>query len=305
MTDKRDYYEVLDVPKDSPKDAIKKAYRQKAKKFHPDVNKEDSKAAESKFKEVSEAYEVLIDEDKRRMYDQHGHAGLNGAFGQNGFQWDNFTHTQDISDLFGGGGGSIFDMFFGGGRRRSSRGPQMGRDLRIPIELTLEQAAKDNKIELKIPRKMPCNKCQGSGLAEGATRDTCSQCGGRGQVQSMRRTPFGTMSVVNTCSSCRGAGTMISKPCSICSGIGRVEQNTPIEIPIPKGIDHGSKIRIPDGGDYGQNGGPPGSLIVIVRLEDHDHFVRRGPDIHSELQLTLSQLVVNPHDDKQFLFQCI
>ncbi|HEQ78645.1 MAG TPA: molecular chaperone DnaJ, partial [Euryarchaeota archaeon] len=285
--------EVLGVSKDSSKDEIKKAYRKKAKQFHPDLNKDNPKGAEEKFKEVSEAYEVLADEQKRKLYDQYGHSGVESHFGQGGFQWDDFTHYQDVSDLFGdffggGGGGSFFDLLFGNRGRRSQRGPMRGRDLQIPVELTLEQAGKESRLELKVKRKVPCKKCSGTGLAEGSKRDRCSQCGGQGQVRSMRRTPFGTVSTVTTCSQCRGSGTVINNPCPDCSGSGRTDKSAPIEVTIPAGVDDGSKLRIGEGGDYGPDGGPPGDLIVHIRVKPHEKFIRRGPDIHSVLNLTFS-----------------
>ncbi len=286
---KRDYYETLGVDKSADKKEIKSAYRKLAKKYHPDRNKDDPEEAEEKFKEISEAYEVLADEDKRRMYDQYGHSGVNDQFSQGGFTWDDFTHQQDINDIFGEFfGGSIFDMFFGG-RGRTARGPQRGRDLQVPISLTLEQMATDTKIELKVKRRVPCEKCDGTGMAEGSERVRCPDCGGGGRVRKGRSTPFGQVSTVTTCSSCNGKGTKITSPCPRCAGAGREVKNTPIEIRIEKGVDEGQRLRVSGGGDYGPDGGPPGDLIVFIRQKEHDKFVRKGPDIHSVVPLTFSQ----------------
>jgi len=296
---KRDYYDVLGVSRDASKAEIKKAYRKMARKHHPDANRENQADAEEKFKEISEAYEVLADDEKRPRYDRYGHEGVN--FGGGGFSWDDFTHQGDISDIFGqlfgsgsGGGGGIgdlFSQFFGGGARQ--RGPRnRGADLRYDISLTLEQAYSGLEQEVTIPRDTKCGDCSGSGAAEGGSTVTCSQCGGRGMVQHVQRRGF--MQTVQTaeCPQCSGDGKTVDKPCRNCSGRGIREAKQKIKLTIPAGIDDGHRLRLRGQGSAGSHSGPPGDLYVVTNVERHRTFQRQETEIVLELEVTPAQAVL-------------
>ena len=296
MAEKRDYYDVLGVEKDASKDVIKKAYRKLAKKHHPDMNKDDVKAAEEKFKDISEAYEILADADKRMRYDKFGHAGVDASFGANGFGWDNFTHQQDISDIFGdffGGGGSIFDALFGGGghgRRRT--GPQRGSDLRYDIEITLKEADAGYEKTIRFPRTVGCEKCGGTGASEGSQPMTCSTCSGSGQVKSIRQRGYSQFISVNACDTCRGAGQIIERPCEKCGGSGHEKKTSKIKITIPKGAENGTRLRLGGEGEAGSRGGQPGDLYIIVHVKAHEDFIREGAHLLTELDITYPQAVL-------------
>lgn len=290
MAEKRDYYGVLGVGKSASKSEIKKAYRRLAKKYHPDVNK--SVEAEDKFKELSEAYEVLSDDNKKALYDQYGHAGVSGQFTGGGFGWNDFTHFSDIEDLFGSNffGRDIFDVFFGGGRARQRHaGPQKGADLRYDLDITLEDAAKGLKTELKIPRQMKCKLCGGSGAKKGTSAVTCSACGGSGQQRSERRTPFGLFSTLTTCGKCKGSAEIIENPCSHCAGTGITQNIQQLSLNIPAGIESGSHLRVRGEGDAGFRGGSEGDLYVVINVKPHDFFARDGDNLYCEIPLTFSQ----------------
>ena len=230
MAEKRDYYEVLGVGRNATEDEVKKAYRNLAKKYHPDVNK--SPKAEEKFKELSEAYEILIDKDKRANYDRFGHAGAESVFGREGFTWSDFTHFNDVEDLFGGNffGRDIFDVFFGGERRAGRTGPVIGGDLRYDLTITLEDAAFGLKTEINIPKTGVCDLCKGSGAKPGTRINTCTLCNGTGQERRERRTPFGQFVSITTCSRCHGEGKTIESPCPRCNGTGSIRQTTKISV---------------------------------------------------------------------------
>ncbi|MFH0859768.1 MAG: molecular chaperone DnaJ [Candidatus Altiarchaeota archaeon] len=291
MAEKRDYYDVLGVGRSASQSEIKKAYRGLAKKYHPDVSK--SHDAEEKFKEMSEAYEVLADEGKRQLYDQYGHAGVSGQFTGGGFSWDDFTHFSDIEDLFGGEffGRNIFDVFVGGRRQRRS-GPQRGADLRHDLETTLEDAARGLKAEISIPRQMKCGACNGSGAEKGSKPRTCPNCSGTGQQRSERRTPFGFFSTITACGKCNGRGEFIEKPCEECNGTGIVQQMQRLSLKIPAGVNSGSHLRVRGEGDAGFRGGPPGDLYVVITVKPHNFFVRDGDDLYCEIPLTFSQAAI-------------
>ena len=284
-TVKRDYYEVLGVSKDADGTVIKKSYRKLAVQFHPDKNPDDPEA-EDKFKELGEAYEVLMDDDKRAAYDRYGHAAFEGGGmgGGGGFH--------DAADIFrsvfgggGGGGGSIFDDLFGGGRRsRDSSGRQRGSDLRYDLEITLEEAAKGIERELELEKAEGCDECDGTGSASDAGTKTCEMCGGHGQVISAR----GFFQVQQTCPTCNGSGQIIKDPCKKCGGEGRANKKTRIKIRIPAGIDSGTRLRTTGNGEAGVRGGPPGDLFVVVHVREHDVFEREGQDLFCEVPLAFS-----------------
>jgi molecular chaperone DnaJ len=293
MAEKRDYYQVLDVLKTASIDEIKKAYRALARKYHPDVTKEDPKVAEERFKEISEAYEVLVDEDKRKMYDQFGHAGVSQQFGPGGFQWSDFTHQGDIRDIFGdlgetGLGGGLFDMFFGRGFGGANLGPHQGQSLRYDIEIGLEEAAAGGEREIEIPRSVECDACHGTGAKDGKVT-TCPSCGGRGQTSKVQRRGNSQYVTVTACPRCGGSGKLAEARCPKCGVRGVLIKHTKINIGIPKGVDSGMKLRFAGAGDASPDGGPPGDLFVVVHVREHGLFKREGSDLWIEWPLSFSQ----------------
>ena len=261
---KRDYYEVLGIAKTASEAEIKKAYRQMAVQHHPDKNPGDA-VAEEKFKECAEAYAVLSDSQKRAQYDRFGHAGMGGG----GFD-PGFSNIEDIFDIFGFG-----DMF--GGRRRG--GPQRGRDLRYDLEISFEESAQGSETMIQIPREENCEACKGSGAAPGTQAAVCNLCRGQGQV----RTQQGFFTVARTCPQCRGTGKTITKPCTSCRGAGRVSVERKIKVRIPPGIATGQQLRLQGEGEAGYAGGPPGSLYVVVHVQEHEYFRRDGMNLFCEV----------------------
>lgn len=286
---KRDYYEVLGVDKKAEAAEIKKAYRKLAMKYHPDKNKDD-KDAEEKFKEASEAYEVLSESEKRQTYDQYGHAGLEGMFSKGGFSWQDFTHASEFSDIFGDGFSSIFDIFFGNGFSRSSRRERsmQGEDLKISLSLKLKEIAEGVEKTIKLNVMDNCETCQGSGSADGSTT-TCSQCHGSGQVRQMQRSLFGNMTTIVTCPSCKGEGKIIKNRCQKCQGEGRVSKVKNVKIHIPAGISEGQHLRLRGYGNQGKRGGPSGDLLVLIHEKEDDTFERRGEHLFIGYPITYSQ----------------
>ena len=286
----RDYYEVLGVDKSADADAIKKAYRSLAKKYHPDVSTEPKDVAEAKFKEISEAYEVLLDPEKRSLYDQYGFDGVKQQFGQDGFTWDNFTRADDISDIFG----DIFGDLFGGGRR-SSRGGRssasQGESLRYDLEVTLKEVLDGKKVSIDVPHTVLCDPCKGTGGKDGKV-STCKTCGGQGQVQSVSRTPFGNMVSVRDCPDCRGTGKSSAEKCPHCRGTGRVEKESHIDLNIPRGVEDGMKLRVSGEGNAGYSGGPPGDLFVVVHVKQDKKFDRDGTNLWTGIVTTYPKLVL-------------
>jgi molecular chaperone DnaJ len=284
---KRDYYEVLGVAKGASKDEIKKAYRRLAVQYHPDRNPGD-KPAEEKFKEATEAYEVLADERKRQAYDQFGFAGLDGM----GFEAHDFSSVfRDFEDIFEGFNFTgFFDSFFGGGRSRSRRGggrssARRGADLRYELEITFADAVFGKKEEITFNRNEGCPECKGSGADPGSGKKVCPTCGGTGQV----RRSSGFFSIATTCPSCNGEGEIIEKPCAACGGRGLVTRKRTIKVTIPAGIETGKRISIPGQGDGGVNGGPPGDLYVYIRVLSHEYFERNGNDLYCVIPISVSQ----------------
>lgn len=289
MADKRDFYEVLGVDKGATDDEIKKAYRKKAKQYHPDLNPGD-KDAEAKFKEVNEAYEVLSDKTKRGRYDQFGHAGVDPNFGAGGGAggWGAGADGMDF-DL-----GDIFGSFFGGGfggnsARSNPNGPRRGDDAQTTVTISFEEAAKGCKKKIKLQRIETCPECGGSGAKKGSSPKTCPECGGRGQVNVTQRTPFGVIQTVRTCSKCGGKGKIVDDPCQKCRGGGRVRKNRELEINIPAGIDDRQVISVRGEGNRGANGGPAGDLHVTVFVRPHPFFERDGYNVWYDCHINFVQ----------------
>ena len=284
---KRDYYEVLGVSKDADDAAIKKAYRALAKKYHPDMNPGDAEA-EKKFKEASAAYAVLSDAEKRRQYDQFGHAAFEGgAGGAGGFGGFDFNGA-DFGDIFG----DIFgDLFGGGGRRggRANNGPMKGANIRKSIRITFEEAVFGCKKELEVILKDPCTTCGGTGAKPGTSPETCPKCGGKGQVVYTSQSFFGTVQNVQTCPNCGGSGKVIKEKCTSCSGTGYTSSKKKIEVTIPAGIDNGQSVRIREKGEPGTNGGPRGDLLVEVNVSRHPIFQRQDMHIFSTVPISFAQ----------------
>lgn len=270
---KRDYYEVLGVSKNASDAEIKKAYRRMAMKFHPDRNPDDSDA-EEKFKEASEAYEILSDDQKKAAYDQYGHAGVDPSAGGGGFG----AGAGGFSDIFG----DVFgDIFGGGGGGRHSH-VQRGSDLRYTLELSLEEAVRGVEKKIRIPTLVNCKTCDGSGAKAGSTPSPCGTCGGVGQVRMQQ----GFFSVQQTCPSCHGQGTIIKDPCGTCHGHGRVEETKTLSVKIPAGVDTGDRIRLAGEGEAGAHGGPAGDLFVQVSVKDHPIFERDGRNLYCEVPIS-------------------
>jgi molecular chaperone DnaJ len=280
-TEKRDYYEVLGVRRNASDEEVKRAYRRLAVKFHPDKNPDDPHA-EEKFKELGEAYDVLMDSDKRAAYDRFGH----GAFASGGAGFGGFHDPFDIfREVFGGSGfgGGIFETFFGGpGGRTEDR--QHGSDLRYDMQIRLEEAAFGVEKEIEIEKLDTCDKCHGSGAEPGSRTINCPTCGGRGQVISSR----GFFHVSQTCPRCRGAGEIIEKPCPKCHGEGRVEKLSRVKLKIPAGIREGSRLRSSHNGEAGIRGAPPGDLYVVIHIKEHKLFRREGDDLYCEVPIAFS-----------------
>jgi molecular chaperone DnaJ len=288
-----DYYELLGVARDVSDSDLKKAYRKKAVKYHPDKNPGDA-TAEAKFKEISEAYDVLKDPDKRAAYDRYGHAAFKqGGMGNPGGGMGGMG-GHDPFDIFreafggGGGGGGIFEEFFGGGGGQSHGGAQHGSDLRYDLEISLEEAAKGVEKEIKYRRPVSCKKCNGSGAEPGSGKTTCSTCGGAGQVTSNR----GFISFRQVCPTCQGAGQIIEKPCSNCRGEGRVMDSSTVKVRIPAGVHTGSKLRSAGKGEAGHMGGQAGDLYIIIHVKEHELFERHDNDLFCEvpIKFTLAAL---------------
>ena len=286
MADKRDYYEVLGVDRNADDAALKKAYRQLAKKYHPDVNPGD-KEAEAKFKEATEAYSVLSDPAKRKQYDQFGHAAFEngGGGGAGGFGGFDFSGS-DMGDIFG----DIFgDLFGGGSRRRPNNGPTKGANLRARVNITFEEAVFGCDKELEITLKDECTTCHGTGAKPGTSPVTCPRCNGEGQIVYTQQSMFGMVRNVQTCPDCHGTGKIIKEKCSACRGTGYTSSRKKIQVSVPAGIDNGQSIRIREKGEPGVNGGPRGDLLVEVNVARHPIFQRQDMNIFSTAPITYAQ----------------
>lgn len=278
---KRDYYQVLGVDKSSSKDEIKKAYRKLAMKYHPDRNPDDAEA-EAKFKEASEAAEVLLSDEKKQRYDQFGHAGVDGQGGGfgGGFQGGDFG---DLGDIFG----DIFGDILGGGRRgggRRRRG-RPGNDLQMAVDITFEEAAFGIEKNISLARFVECKECNGSGAEKGSSPSNCDMCHGAGEVRRQQ----GFFTVATTCPKCQGSGQIITNPCKPCSGQGRNKKKVELEVKIPAGIDDGQRLKLSGEGDSGTQGAPSGDLYVVININEHDFFERDGFDVHCQVPISFSQ----------------
>jgi len=302
---KRDYYEVLGVPKGATKEEIKKAYRKLALQFHPDKNA-GNKEAEEKFKEATEAYDVLSDDKKRQTYDQYGFAGIDGM-GAGAHDYSTIFRDVEFEDIFGGSFGgfsSIFETFLGGGgRSKGRRGDysSRGADLQYNLDISFKDAVFGSKVEISYNRNHTCDVCNGSGSKQGSGKKTCSTCGGSGQV----RRSNGFFSIASPCSTCRGEGFVIESPCAKCRGSGVDKRNQKIKVSIPAGIESGKRISIAEQGNAGNNGGPAGDLYVLVQVKPHEYFERHGQDIYCLISISFTQaalgasIFVNTLDDKK------
>ena len=295
---KRDYYEVLGIDKNADDAAIKKAYRVLAKKYHPDMNPGDAEA-EKKFKEASEAYAILSDPEKRRQYDQYGHAAFDGAGGAGGFDFGSFDFSDIFSDLFGFG-----DLFGGGMRGGRSNRPMKGNNIRTSVRITFEEAVFGVEKELDLTLKDECTTCHGSGARPGSSPETCPKCGGKGQVVFAQQNAFGMFRNVQTCPDCHGTGKIIKDKCPDCSGTGYIASKQKKPIVIPAGIDNGQCVRIRDKGEPGTNGGPRGDLLVEVVVGRHPIFQRQGENIYSTVPMSFAiaslggEIVIDTVDGK-------
>ncbi|MBE0516226.1 MAG: molecular chaperone DnaJ [Methanophagales archaeon] len=312
MAEKRDYYTVLGVERGASKDEIKRAYRRLAKKYHPDLNKDNQKEAEEKFKEVSEAYEVLSDSPKRANYDRFGHAGVD--FGPGGFDWSHFTRFGDIEDIFGDLFSDLFGVDFGFGRGRGGRADigsspfadlfgrggygytraeeryraERGSDIRYDLEIELEDAAKGLEKEISILKEESCPSCKGTGASSGGLA-TCSTCGGTGEVRKVQRQGFAQFISISTCPRCGGRGNVVEKPCADCHGSGEIRVNKRLSVRIPPGVDTGSRLRIAGEGGAGKREGPPGDLYVQIHVREHDFLRRAGNDLVCDVPVRFAQ----------------
>ncbi len=282
MTTKRDYYEVLSVERNASGDEIKRSYRKLAVKFHPDKNPGDARAEEN-FKELGEAYDVLMDEQKRAAYDRYGHAAFaqGGVGARGGGFHDPFDIFREVFSGAGGGGGGIFETFFGGAQAGRD-GTQRGSDLRYDMQITLEEAAFGVEKEIEVRKQDSCEQCAGSGAAPGSRAITCTMCHGRGQVVSAR----GFFQVSQTCPRCHGLGEIVEKPCRACDGEGRVEKASRIKIKIPAGIAHGSRLRSSGNGEAGVRGGEQGDLYIVVHVQEHPIFQRENDNLFCEVPIS-------------------
>jgi len=286
---KKDYYEVLGVSRDATKSEIKKAYRRLALKYHPDKSKEAD--AEEKFKEISEAYAVLSDDEKRRQYDMYGHAGIDSQY-----NYEDIFRGADFSDIFRDlgfnfGFDDIFQHFFGGFGRQSQRQRQ-GRDILYRITVSLEDAYFGGEKEIEVRRKEKCPECNGTGKAKGSKVVKCPVCHGSGQIQQTSRTPFGHFTQITVCPKCNGRGEIIENPCKRCHGTGVVEQKRKIKVKIPKGVADGTRLRLAGEGEAGEMGAPPGDMYIEIYVKEHDKFVRRGSDLVTTKKISYPEAVL-------------
>ena len=289
MADKRDYYEVLGVQKGASDDELKKAYRKLARKYHPDLNKDNPEAAD-KFKEVNEAYEVLSDKEKRAKYDQFGFAGVDPNYGAGGAGggFDGGFDFGDLGDIFG----SFFGGGFGGGRRTNPNAPQRGESIRLSLAISFEEAAFGCEKEVSVDRMEQCGTCHGNGCAAGTTPEVCPDCHGTGQVQVRRQTPMGVFATSSPCGRCGGKGKIIHQPCPDCRGSGAVRRRKTIQVSIPAGIDNGQTISVRGQGSAGKNGGPAGDLLVTITVRPHELFRREGTSVLCDAPITFAQAVL-------------
>ncbi len=279
-----DYYELLGVPRTASADEIKRAYRQRAREFHPDANPDNAEAAEE-FKKVAQAYQVLSDDDQRARYDRYGEAGVGGS-----------GSGSSAEDLFGGGLGDIFETFFGGGgspfgggRQRGPSGPPRGQDIEVVVDISFEQGVFGDQIDVSLKLPVTCEECDGSGAGAGTSPVTCSDCGGSGQIQRVRQSLLGQMVTASPCGRCGGLGQVITTPCASCRGEGRVTVDKTYQVDVPAGVDSGSTLRLTGRGAVGPRGGRSGDLYVHLRVAHHDLFVREDHDLVTDVPISIAQ----------------
>lgn len=295
----KDYYKILGVPKNATPQEIKKAYRRLAKKYHPDIYKGDRKVAEEKFKEISEAYEVLSNKEKRAKYDRGGFDEVRQEWGPQGFDWSQFTHFRDIEDIFGG---DFFSTFFGGRGFDFedfgfSRRDEKGIDVRVELEITLEEAYEGGSKTIRVPMTRICKECDGSGLKPGSKLDTCKTCGGSGRVkttQTRGRMKFVTATI---CPRCQGQGRLAKEVCQACNGIGHYKKDTKVTIKIRKGVETNHQIKIPSGGEISERGGKPGDMFIVLKIRPHPLFERRGDDLYTTAYISFLQAALGGEID--------
>ena len=281
LNGKRDYYEILGVPRSAPEEEIKKAYRKMAMQWHPDRNPDNKDVAEEKFKEASEAYSILSDPQKKAQYDRFGHAGLSGPAGFGGFDPSVFSEFSDIlGDFFGFG-----DVFGGGQTSRKRSRAQRGADLQYDLEIGFEEAIFGLKTRIKIPRTETCSECGGSGAKPGTSRVACHACGGRGQLRYQQ----GFFTVSRTCSTCLGSGQILKDPCKTCRGEGRVRAEKNLSVSVPAGVDSDTHLRISGEGEAGLYGGPPGDLFVVIHVLEHPFFERKDNHLYCRIPISFAQ----------------
>ncbi len=292
-----DYYDILGVDKDASKQEIKKAYRKKAKKYHPDKNPDNTEEAREKFKKISEAYEVLADDEKKRRYDKYGKRGVEQEFSNGGFDWSDFSHRDEVEDIFSeffggrrsGGFNDIFDSFFRDVRRgRRGNRRKKGRDLKIQIEADLEDIREGTEKTVKINRKAQCDKCEGTGSESGKSK-TCHKCGGAGEVKQAQRRGFQQVVRITRCDQCDGTGEIVKDPCPKCDGNGVVEKTEKITIDIPAGAKNGTRLRVRGKGEASPKGGTAGDLYVTLRIRENDKFIRKGDDVLTTATISMTE----------------
>ena len=289
MADKRDYYEVLGVGRDVTDEELKKVYRQLARKYHPDLHPDDP-TAEEKFKEITEAYEVLSNSEKRSIYDQYGHEGLES--GGMGAGAGGFSDVSEILESLFGGMGGMGGMFGGGSRAASANAPRQGRDIQTSITLDFMEACNGKSQALQIQHMENCPDCHGSGAKDGTAKHTCPSCGGRGQVETVQQTILGAMRSVRTCSTCRGTGEVIDVPCPDCKGTGKIRKTVELTVDIPAGVGgtrNSPVLTLRGQGEPGRNGGQPGDLYIVLNIEPHDTFDREGDDLYTSIPVNFTQ----------------
>ncbi len=287
---KRDYYEVLGIQKGASEDDIKKAYKKKAREYHPDLHPDDP-TCEDKMKEVNEAYEVLSDAEKRSRYDQFGHAGVDPSYSNGGGGFSGMSGFGDIGDIlesmFGG-----FSGFSGGSSRSNANAPRRGSDIQESVLINFMDACNGKKQDIKLYRMATCESCHGSGAAAGSSPEVCPDCQGRGSIRVAQRTPFGNISSTRPCTRCGGKGKVIKNPCTSCRGVGRLKVQETVSVDIPAGIDNGQTLRLSGKGDCGFNGGPAGDLLLNISVKKHPIFNRDGYDINCDIPITYTEAVL-------------
>jgi len=310
MSENKDYYKILGIEKTASPEEIKKAYRTLAKKFHPDVNQDNKEAAEAKFKEISESYEVLIDPKKKQVYDTYGYEGISQQFGQGGLQWDNFTHMDDISDIFsslfggrgGRGGGSIFESFFSGGNVHSGKpAKHHGGDIKIHMKLTLKEMYLGDSKTVKYTKYVSCSHCKGTGSKNASEGKVCKDCGGTGQRKYKTQSMFGTMIQVGTCPTCQGEGKIIDEKCTKCFGEGRVKEEHTLKINVPAGVFDNDYMRIDGEGNTGKRSGTTGDLIVIFTQTPDKNFKREDDDLYTDLNVSFPDAILSADKEIELL----